>query len=157
VQIIRTFSANNSQSYSEGKRILLEGGETPREDTREVIEYHYALEGFDHREFYVWLVLLAFVWPVVAIAIVEWRKRGLLVLGTRILEPFMLVGSFVIVDSISPVFKSPQSVLGIFTSVPITARAFGAYLAFLSLSVYAIATVWTDIALYLEWRQRKRT
>ena len=55
----------------------------------------------------------------------------------------MLAGSFWLVD---------------FTSTFLTSgRAFGAYMAFLALSIYGLATAWADIALYREWKQQART
>ena len=127
----------------EGKRIELEEGQTLPEGARETTSYSYALRPFEPEDPYWWLDLMTFVWPVFAIALLEWRKRGPLALGTRILEPFMLAGSFWLVD---------------FTSTFLTSgRAFGAYLAFLALSIYGLAAALADIALYREWRQQTRT
>jgi hypothetical protein len=86
---------------------------------------------------------LAFVWPVLAAALLEWRKHGLLALGPRILEPFMLAGSSFFVDFISTFLTS--------------GRVFGAYAAFLALSIYGLATAWAGITLCREWRQKSRT
>ena len=34
-------------------------------------------------------------------------------------------------------------------------REIGAYLAFLALGIYAVSTLWVDLALYREWRERR--
>ena len=125
---------------SEGKRIvLLEEGQALPEHAREEISYGYALTPFHPDDAYWWLDLSAFVWPILAVVIFEWRKRGFLVLGLRILEPFMLAGSFWLVE-----FESTFLTSG---------RAFGAYAAFCALGVYGIAAIWADIARYRAWRE----
>ncbi len=127
----------------EGKRIVLEEGEAIPDDAREVIRYGYALAPFHPNDAYWWLDLSAFVWPLFAIAILEWRKRGFLVFGICILEPFMLAGSFWLVE-----FESTFLATG---------RAFGAYSAFLALGIYGLGAARADIVVYREWRQRART
>jgi hypothetical protein len=74
-------------------------------------------------------------------AILRRRKRGAVALGVRVLEPALIAGSIYMVHFLST-FLADR-------------RAVGAYLAFLALSIYAIATVWTDVAVYREWKERR--
>ena len=57
------------------------------------------------------------------------------------LEPLLLAGSIYMVHFISTFFADR--------------RAVGAYLAFLALGIYAIATVWADVTLYRERKARR--
>jgi hypothetical protein len=128
VSLVLPMSTCTRYVGSEGKRITT---------------YNYAIESFEPEDPHWWVDLLAFVWPVLAVALLEWRKRGLLALGIRILEPLMLAVSFWLLGFVSGFLAS--------------GRAFGAYMAFLAVSIYGLGTAWVDIALYREWRQESRT
>ena len=125
----------------EGRRIEVAPGETPPEGAVEVVSHSYAFEDFHPLDPGDWARALAFAWPVLAIAILRWRERGAIALGVRVLEPALIAGSIYAVHFISSFFADR--------------RAIGAYLAFLALGVYAVATVWTDAAVYREWKARR--
>jgi hypothetical protein len=80
------------------------------------------------------LMVLAFSWPVIAIAFTQWRKQKIGV-GPRILEIVCLVGTFILVCALSTFAIMKETRIG-----P------GGYLAFLALGLYATGALW-------QWRQ----
>jgi len=126
---------------AEGKRVEVAEGETPPEDVKETISYQYAFEDFHPNDPGEWVKVFAFAWPLLATMILLRRKRGPVALGVRGLEPLLLAGSIYMVHFISTFLAE--------------SRAIGAYLAFLALGIYAIATIWADVTLYREWKARR--
>jgi hypothetical protein len=126
---------------AEGNRVKVAEGETPPEGLTEVIDEDYALEDFDTGDLGDWVRVLAFGWPIVAVAILYRHKRSRSVVVVRVLEPPLIVGSIYVVDFLSTFFADH--------------RASGAYLAFLALGIYAIATLWADVVVWREWKARR--
>ena len=126
---------------AEGKRIEVAQGETPPEGAVEVISRSYAFEDFHPLDPGDWVRALAFAWPILAIATLRLRKRGAIAMGVRVLEPALIAGSIFAVHFISTFFADRREI--------------GAYLAFLGLGIYAISTIWVDVALYRKWRERR--
>lgn len=126
---------------AEGRRVEVAEGETPPEGVKEVISSEYAFEDFEPGDPGEWVKVFAFSWPLLATVILLRGKRGRVVLGVRVLEPLLLAGSIYMVHFISTFL--------------VERRAMGAYLAFLALGIYAVATIWADVALYREWKARR--
>ena len=93
-------------------------GNEPAEGARVRTERHYALENFQPGEPADWLILAAFVWPLLVVLL---RSRGQRLL--RWLEPLLLAGSGWLIYGRSGVGR----------------RAIGAYLAFTALALYGVA------------------
>ncbi len=125
----------------DGRRIEVAPGETPPEGTVEVVSRSYAFEDFHPLDPGDWVRALAFTWPILAIATLRLRKRGAITLGVRVLEPPLIAGSIYAVHFISSFFADRREI--------------GAYLAFLGLGIYAIATIWVDLAVYRKWREQR--
>jgi hypothetical protein len=126
---------------AEGRRIEVAPGETPPEGAVEVVSSTYAFEDFQPLNPGYWVRALAFAWPILAIATLRWRRRGAIATGVRALEPVLIAGSIYAVHFISSFFADRREI--------------GAYLAFLALGIYAVSTLWVDLALYREWRERR--
>lgn len=126
---------------AEGNVVEVAEGETPPEGVTEVINHAYVFEDFHPLEPGYWVRGLAFVWPALAVAILHQRRRGAIALGVRVFEPLLIAASIYAVHFISTFFADR--------------RAAGAYLAFLALGIYAIATLWADIETYREWKERR--
>jgi hypothetical protein len=107
----------------------------------EVVSRSYAFEDFHPLDPGEWVKAFAFAWPLLAIAVLRWRKHGRVALGVRVLEPALIAGSAYAVHFIST-FLADR-------------RAVGAYLALLALGIYAVFTVQADLTLYREWRGRR--
>ena len=122
-----------------GQPIRLEDGEAVPEGATLVARNRYALESFEPLDLGDWGTMLAFLWPSLAMVLLTWRRRGLVALGIRFLEPILLWWSWNTVDFISSFLSG--------------ARAVGAYLAFVGLAVYAIGTFWADVGLFREWNK----
>ena len=105
-------------------------------------EYVYVLKSFDPADTDNWATLLIFVWPTIAVGILAWRKKGVS-LTVRILEPFLITYSFVVVNLLSTFFTS--------------GRAIGAYVAFTALGIYAVGALWSDVNAFQEWRSARKT
>ncbi len=125
---------------AQGKRIEVAQGDAPPEGARQVTSRTYAFESFHPSDPGDWVRAFAFLWPVLALVILQQRKRGRVALGVRILEPALIGLSLYVVDFVSTFFADR--------------RAIGAYLAFLALAIYAIGTVRVDVMAYREWRER---
>jgi len=125
---------------AQGTRIAVAEGETPPEGARLVTSRTYAFEDFDPSDPGEWVKALAFLWPVLALVILQRRQRGRVALGVRILEPALIGLSLYVVDFVSTFFADR--------------RAIGAYIAFLALGIYAIGALWVDAAVYREWKKR---
>ena len=126
---------------AEGQRIEVDPGETPPEGAVEIVSRTYALEDFNPLDPGDWVRALAFAWPILAVATLRLRKRGAIAMGVRVLEPALIAGSIYAVHFISTFFADRREI--------------GAYLAFLALGIYAIATVQVNLSLYRKWRERR--
>jgi hypothetical protein len=85
------------------------------------------------------LPLLAFSWPVIAIAFWQWRKQAVGIVP-RILEVVLLAGTFILVLVIST-----------FTLLTVTRVGAGGHLAFLGLGFYAVGALWADVIAFRGW------
>lgn len=141
VSLVFPMSTCSHYEDAEGNRAKYTEGKTPPKDVREVVSYNYAFEDFDPTDPGDWVTAFAFVWPVVALVLLQLWKYGAIALGVRVLEPLLITGSIFVVDFIST-FLADQ-------------RALGAYLAFLALAIYAVSTVWADVEVYRSWKQRR--
>jgi hypothetical protein len=126
---------------ADGNRVDVADGEAPPEGMTAVIDNDYAFESFDPLDPGEWVKAFCFAWPILAVAILHLRKRGAVTMAVRILEPALIVGSISLVDFLSTLLADH--------------RALGAYLAFLALGIYAIATIWDDVATFREWKQQR--
>jgi hypothetical protein len=90
------------------------------------------------------MVLLAFAWPVIAVAYWQWRKEAICIVP-RALEIVFLFGTSILVYWIS-----------IFTILTVTRVGAGGYLAFLGLGFYAVRAIWADVVALREWERRAR-
>ncbi len=108
--------------------------------TRE--EKIYVLNHFVASDPGSWISVLAFIWPLLLIGINSWKANGGVDLTIRFLEPFFLAGSLFVVDFASTFFADRREI--------------GAYVAFLAIALYATGAVWSDISLYLKWKNEKR-
>jgi hypothetical protein len=125
---------------AKGRRVTADDPGGLPADATEVSHWAYALESFDAHEVLSWATLVAFVWPTLAAASLVWRPRGGGALAVRLLEGPLLVLSISIVDFVSTFF--------------VNHRAFGAYAAFLALTLYLCGAVIDDVTVYRAWRQR---
>ena len=126
---------------SDGTPILVKEDEAPPAGARRVVTYCYVLQSFEPADVDSWSTLFAFIWPIVAVAVL-WRKSGgLMSRGVRVLEPLMLGWSFYVVDFISSFLTS--------------GRAIGAHVAFLALAGYATGALWSDIRLVRDWKKKR--
>jgi hypothetical protein len=125
---------------AQGTRIAVAQGETPPEGARQVTSRTYAFEDFHPTDPGNWVKALAFLWPVLALVILQQRKRGRIALGIRILEPALIGLSLYVIDFVSTFFADR--------------RAIGAYLAFLAIGIYAVGSLWADVVVYREWKER---
>jgi hypothetical protein len=141
VSVAFPMSTCSHYENAEGKIVQVAEGETPPEGVTKVIDHDYAFETFHPLDPGDWVRVLAFAWPVLAVAILHRRKRGAIALGVRVFEPLLIAGSIYLVHFIST-FLAER-------------RATGAYLAFLALGIYSIATLWADIEVYREWKKRR--
>jgi len=82
-----------------------------------------------------------FAWPIIALGILAWRRKGYGSLGVRVAEPFLTVLSFYMIDFISTFFTG--------------GRAIGAYVAFAGLGFYAVGGLWSDVNAFREWRRER--
>lgn len=103
----------------------------------------YILDHFSPSDPGSWISIVAFTWPVLILGILWWRKKGRVVLLVRGLEPFLLIGSVLVVDFASTFFADRREI--------------GAYLAFFAIALYAVGAIWRDISLYLRWKNEKNT
>jgi hypothetical protein len=89
------------------------------------------------------LMLLAFSWPVIAVAFALWRKQKAEI-GPRVLVLVLLAGTFVLVCSLSTfaIFKE-------------TRVGPGGYLAFLALALYATGAIWADTIAFCAWKRER--
>jgi hypothetical protein len=116
-------------------------GSKENASTRE--EKIYVLDHFEPSDPGSWISVLVFIWPLLLIGINRWNTYGGVDLTIRFLEPFFLAGSFFVVDFASTFFADRREI--------------GAYVAFLAIALYVIGAVWSDILLYLKWKNDKRT
>jgi hypothetical protein len=123
---------------AEGRPILVREGETPPEGAVKVVQYSYVLSSFDPANSSDWGILAAYTWPVVVFGILVWKRRGIVSVGVRILEPLFLCWSLYVVDFISSFLTG--------------GKAIGAYLSFVALAVYAIGALLADFTLFRQWR-----
>ncbi len=128
---------------SKGERINLVTSEGIPEDAKKVVDSKYVFEKFKPLSPESWIILLAFIWPVLVLIALQWKQRGRVALVIRGFEPLLLAGSFFVVDFISTFWGD--------------SRAIGAYLAFTALVFYAIGTLWCDIILYISWKNQRHT
>jgi hypothetical protein len=113
----------------------------PRENASTREEKIYVLDHFELSDPGSWISVLAFIWPLLLIVILRWNTNAGVDLTIRFLEPFFLAGSLFVVEFASTFFADHREI--------------GAYVAFLAISLYAIGAVWSDILLYLRWKNEK--
>ncbi|MCP4288315.1 MAG: hypothetical protein GY792_28460 [Gammaproteobacteria bacterium] len=106
-------------------------------------EKNYAFDEFEPLDPGSWTIVLVFTWPVLALGSLQWRPHGRVSWITRGLEPLLLAGSVYIVNFISTFF--------------VERRDIGAYVAFIGLGIYAIGVIWSDISIYRNWKNGRRT
>ncbi len=107
------------------------------------IEYTYVLDYFDHGDPATWITLIVFSWPVLALAFLQWKRDGRAAMVIRGLEPLLLIGSLIWVEFISTFFADRREI--------------GAYLAFCAIGIYAIGAIWSDVALYRNWKYERHS
>jgi hypothetical protein len=103
--------------------------------------YKYVGDVVSIRKPMTWIVPIAFCWPVVALVVLRWRRKGRIATATVVLEPLLLVGSFVCVWLLSEFF--------------IHHRESGAYVAYVAVGLYAVGTTWRDGRLVDHWRRER--
>ncbi len=128
---------------SKGERINPLSFESIPDDTKKVVDPTYVLENFGLLYLESWISLLAFVWPVLVLIVLQWRPIGRVAVIIRGFEPLLLTGSFFFVEFVSTFL--------------VDHRAIGAYLAFTALVLYSIGTLWSDIKLYKNWKNQRHT
>ena len=126
---------------AQGNPVSPDSTGTLPQGVRVIQNYKYVFEPFHPTETEDWILLSVFVWPIVVLGILVWKKTGRLVVGLRILEPLLIGWSTWAVYFISTFLTS-----GI---------ASGAYIGFAALAMYAFAALWQDIAVFRNWRTRR--
>lgn len=136
---------------AQGKSLDLVSRDEWPEDAREVVSYGYVLDGLHPLEGQnYWTsvqtvdlaLLLAFIWPVLALAVLHRKPLGPVSIAVRVLEVILVPASIGLID---------------FSASFLTTRAIGAYWAYCALGVYAIGAIWSDLTLYQAWRTKRRT
>jgi hypothetical protein len=125
---------------AQGNPVSPDSTGTLPQGVRVIQNYKYVFEPFRPTETEDWLSLSVFVWPIIVLGILVWKKEGRLVLGLRILEP-LLIG------------WSTWAVY--FTSTFLVKMASGAYIGFAALAIYAVGALWQDISVFREWRKAR--
>ena len=126
---------------AQGNRVEVVKDAPLPEGVRKEVSYDYALDGFDAQDAGSWSVLLAFAWPALLVGLLFWRKKGRTVLLLRIVEPFLLAGSFYLISFLASFLTDRMEA--------------GAYLALLALGIYTLAAVWEDSVAFRHWRQAR--
>lgn len=126
---------------AQGERLEVEKGKPPPQGAREVVSYQYALESFDVQELASWNKLLVFVWPVLMVGALFWRRQGRTLVVLRVLEILLLAYSIFMVDLLATLFADRIEA--------------GAYLAFTGLGLYAVAALWEDVTAFRRWRRAR--
>jgi hypothetical protein len=116
-------------------------GSKESSSTRE--EKIYLLDHFEPSDPGSWISVLAFIWPLLLIVILRWNANVGVDLTIRFLEPFFLAGSLFVIEFASTFFADRREI--------------GAYVAFLAIALYATGALWSDISLYLKWKNDNRT
>jgi hypothetical protein len=89
---------------AQGERLEVQKGEPPPQGAREVVTYNYALENFNGRDLDSWNKLLVFVWPVLMVGALFWRRQGRTLVVLRVLEILLLAYSIFMVDLLATLF-----------------------------------------------------
>jgi hypothetical protein len=117
-----------------------EGGTTTAQAEVAWVDYQWALESFDPVNAGDWLTIFAFVWPILALAVLRRRERGAAAMIVRALEPLLIAGS----------------AWWLYVSAHVVAEpAIGAYVAFAGLSVYTVGAACVDLVVFGRWRRRR--
>jgi len=136
---------------AQGKSLDLVSRDKWPEDAQEVVSYGYVLSGLyplEGQDFWTSVqainltVLLAFIWPVLALVVLHQKPLGPVAIAVRVLEVILVPASIGLID---------------FGASFLTTRAIGAYWAYCALGVYAIGAIWSDVTLYRGWRMQRRT
>jgi len=103
-------------------------------------EYHYIVDNIDPKDPATWITFLAFVWPVIMLGMLQWKKSGRMALIFRGLELLLIIGSLIWIDFIATFLTDRREI--------------GAYLAYAALGIYAIGAIRCDILLYRNWKNQ---
>jgi hypothetical protein len=125
-----------------GDRVAVDDRAHPPPGVTAVEEPQYALADFDPADASDWTRLATFLWPVLVLALLAWRReRGRLAVALRVVEVLLLAWSFWLVAFIS--------------SFLVDRRASGAYLAFVGLGLYALGALGSDVLALKRWRAER--
>ena len=136
---------------AQGKSLDLVSRDEWPEDAKEVVRYRYVLSGLyplEGQDYWTSVratdltLLLAFIWPVLALAVLHRKPLGPVAIAVRGLEVILVPASIGLIN---------------FSASFLTTRAIGAYWAYCALGVYAIGAIWSDLTLYKGWRRERRT
>lgn len=122
-----------------GKTIVPDKNGSVPPDARVIENYNYVFEITSTED--RWKLWSVFIWPILVLVILAWKRKGIIALAIRVLEPLFIVGSGYSIDVISTLFTS--------------GRASGAYIAFAALGLYTVGTVWEDINAFRDWRKAR--
>ena len=125
-----------------GKTIVPDKNGSVPPDARVIENYDYVFTSFNSTKTDDWLKLSIYIWPILVLGILAWKRKGRIALAIRILEPLFIGYSAYVVDVIATFFTS--------------GRASGAYIAFAALGIYTVGTVWEDINAFRDWRRARR-
>ena len=104
------------------------------------VKYHYITDNIDLKDPAIWITFFAFVWPVLALGLLQWKKTGRTALIFRGFELLFLIGSLMWIEFIATFLTDRREI--------------GAYLAYLALVIYAIGAIRCDVLLYRNWKNK---
>lgn len=104
-------------------------------------QYHYIIDNIDAADPSTWITLLVFVWPVLMLGLLQWKKTGRMSLLLRGLELLLIIGSLIWIEFIATFLTDRREI--------------GAYLAHTAIVVYAIGAIWSDVGLYRNWKKQR--
>ncbi len=102
------------------------------------VKYHYITDNIDLKDPGIWVTFFAFVWPILILGLLQWKKTGRAALIFRGIEILLIISSLIWIDFIATFLTDRREV--------------GAYLAYLALAIYAVGAIRCDVLLY---RNRK--
>ena len=105
-------------------------------------KYHYIIDNIDAADPATWITLLAFVWPVLMLGLLHWKKTGRISLVLRGLELLLIIGSLIWIEFIATFLTDRREI--------------GAYLAHTAIVTYAVGAIWSDVVLFRNWKIKQR-